>query len=205
MALAVFSRNQVGRVERTELTKDAYQVIANELPAQQAIQKTIVDHLDILPSSLDLAGAEPYLEMTNGATLLFVCLSAFLSLVLGTRQIGETSFRAGGYAGEWLASMLAGYLNRTGSVIVVLTLIFLSIIMSTQFSFGRLFGAILKGFASLTSGAWSSFRAWQEERRRRPASHEEQVPAEEERLAQVVRHAGFGLLRHVSPRRASTT
>jgi S-DNA-T family DNA segregation ATPase FtsK/SpoIIIE len=107
-----------------------------------------------------------------GATLLFVCLSAFLSLVLGTRQVGETSFRAGGYAGEWLASMLAGYLNRTGSVIVVLTLIFLSIIMSTQFSFGRLFGAILKGFASLSSGAWSSFRAWQEERRRQQQRRE---------------------------------
>jgi S-DNA-T family DNA segregation ATPase FtsK/SpoIIIE len=107
-----------------------------------------------------------------GATLLFVCISAFLSLVLGTRLIGEQPFRAGGYAGEWLASMLAGYLNRTGSVIVVLTLIFLSIIMSTQFSFGRLFGAILKGFASIASGGWSSFREWQEERRRQQQRRE---------------------------------
>ena len=50
-------------------------------------------------------------------------------------------FRAGGYVGEWLAGELADYLNRTGSVIVVLTLIFLAIIMSTQFSFGRFFAA----------------------------------------------------------------
>ena len=108
----------------------------------------------------------------TGATLLFVCISAFLSLVLGTRLVGERPFRAGGYAGEWLASMLAGYLNRTGSVIVVLTLIFLSIIMSTQFSFGRLFRGVLKGLASLAAGAWSSFRDWQEERRRQQQRRE---------------------------------
>jgi chromosome partitioning protein len=48
-------------VDRAELTKDIYQVIANDLPAEQAIQGTIVDQLDVLPSSLDLAGAEPYL------------------------------------------------------------------------------------------------------------------------------------------------
>ena len=47
--------------------------------------------------------------------------------------------RAGGYAGEWLRSSCPSYLNRTGSVIVVLTLIALSTIISTQFSFGRLF------------------------------------------------------------------
>ena len=41
--------------------------------------------------------------------------------------------------GEWLAGVLSEYLNRTGSVIVILTLILLAIIMSTQFSFGRLF------------------------------------------------------------------
>ena len=35
--------------------------------------------------------------------------------------------------------LLAIYLNRTGSIILILTLLFLSIILSTQFSFGRLF------------------------------------------------------------------
>ena len=37
---------------------------------------------------------------------------------------------------------LSEYLNRTGSVVVILTLIVLAIIMSTQFSFGRFFGAL---------------------------------------------------------------
>jgi S-DNA-T family DNA segregation ATPase FtsK/SpoIIIE len=107
-----------------------------------------------------------------GAALLFVCVSAFLSLVLGTRVVSGKPFRAGGYAGDWLASVLAGYFNRTGSVIVVLTLIFLSIIMSTQFSFGRLFRALLNGLAATSAGAWSSYRDWQEERRRRQQRRE---------------------------------
>jgi S-DNA-T family DNA segregation ATPase FtsK/SpoIIIE len=108
----------------------------------------------------------------TGAALLFVCVSAFLSLVLGTRLVGGKPFRAGGYAGDWLASVLAGYFNRTGSVIVVLTLIFLSIIMSTQFSFGRLFRAILNGLAATGKSAWSSFQGWQEERRRQQQRRE---------------------------------
>jgi S-DNA-T family DNA segregation ATPase FtsK/SpoIIIE len=107
-----------------------------------------------------------------GAGLLFMCVSAFLSLVLGTRVVDGRPFRAGGYAGDWLASLLAGYFNRTGSVIVVLTLIFLSIIMSTQFSFGRLFRAVLNGFGATGVAAWSSFREWQEERRRQQQRRE---------------------------------
>ena len=59
--------------------------------------------------------------------------------MFGTLDVAGKPFRAGGYAGDWLAAMLSEYLNRTGSVIVILTLIFLAIIMSTQFSFGRLF------------------------------------------------------------------
>ncbi len=69
-------------------------------------------------------------------------------------------------------SVLAGYFNRTGSVIVVLTLIFLSIIMSTQFSFGRLFRAVLNGLGATGVAAWSSFREWQEERRRQQQRRE---------------------------------
>ncbi len=45
----------------------------------------------------------------TGAALLLVCVSAFLSLVLGARSLGGKPFRAGGYAGDWLASMLSGY------------------------------------------------------------------------------------------------
>ncbi|OFW28852.1 MAG: hypothetical protein A3H97_16370 [Acidobacteria bacterium RIFCSPLOWO2_02_FULL_65_29] len=102
----------------------------------------------------------------TGAVLFFACMSAFLSLVFGVVDVRGAPFRAGGYLGDWLAFELSEYLNRTGSVIVVLTLIFLSIIVSTQFSFGRFFAAITTSIAGAGSRASASFRAWREERRR---------------------------------------
>jgi S-DNA-T family DNA segregation ATPase FtsK/SpoIIIE len=102
----------------------------------------------------------------TGAALLLACVSAFLSLVVGTRDVMGKPFRAGGYAGDWLAAELAEYFNRTGSVIVVLTLILLSIIISTQFSFGRLSGALIAAITGIGARAWRSFREWREERRR---------------------------------------
>jgi S-DNA-T family DNA segregation ATPase FtsK/SpoIIIE len=102
----------------------------------------------------------------SGAILLFGCISTFLSLVFGSLEVSGKPFRAGGYAGEFIAGELSEYLARTGSLIVILALIFLAIIMSTQFSFGRFFGAI---FQSLKSGAMRGVDAvheWREERRR---------------------------------------
>ncbi len=110
---------------------------------------------------VDAAGTK-----VTGAALLFACTSAFLSLVFGTLDVSGKPFRAGGYAGDWLAREMAEYLNRTGSVIVLLTLIFLAIIVSTQFSFGRLFGAIVAAAAGGAVRTFASFRAWREERRR---------------------------------------
>src|SRR5665213_2586967 len=79
----------------------------------------------------------------TGATLLFACLSAFLSLVFSTLDVAGKSFHAGGYIGDFFARELAEYLNRTGSLIIVVTLIVLSVILSTQFSFGRMMAAIV--------------------------------------------------------------
>jgi DNA segregation ATPase FtsK/SpoIIIE, S-DNA-T family len=101
-----------------------------------------------------------------GGGLLFACLSAFLSLVLGTLEVSGKPFRAGGYAGDWLATELSDYLNRTGSVVVVLTLAVLAIIMSTQFSFGRFFGALIAATSSGSTRAMTAFSEWREERRR---------------------------------------
>jgi DNA segregation ATPase FtsK/SpoIIIE, S-DNA-T family len=101
-----------------------------------------------------------------GAGLLFGCVSSFMALAFGTVEVAGKEFRAGGYMGERLAAFLAEYLNRTGSIILILTLLFLAIILSTQFSFGRLFGAL----AQLARGRWTAWiaawRAWREERRR---------------------------------------
>jgi S-DNA-T family DNA segregation ATPase FtsK/SpoIIIE len=111
--------------------------------------------------SLDAAGTKAI-----GAGLLFGCLSAFLSLIFGTLEVSGKAFRAGGYAGEFLASQLSEYLNRAGSLIVILTLIFLAIIMSTQFSFGRFFAAASEGLSGGFGRGIDAIRAWREERRR---------------------------------------
>ena len=86
-----------------------------------------------------------------GAVMLFGCVASFLSLAFGTLEISGKSFRAGGYVGDTLASMLSTYLNRTGSIILILTLLFLSIILSTQFSFSRLF-AVRRGCRRRSAG-----------------------------------------------------
>ncbi|MGE4191720.1 MAG: DNA translocase FtsK 4TM domain-containing protein, partial [Thermoanaerobaculia bacterium] len=101
-----------------------------------------------------------------GAALLFSCISAFLSLALGTIEVSGHGFRAGGYAGDWLAGETLDYLNRTGSLIVLLTLSFLAVIISTQFSFGRAFLSIVGLTSEATSRVVAALREWREERRR---------------------------------------
>jgi S-DNA-T family DNA segregation ATPase FtsK/SpoIIIE len=102
----------------------------------------------------------------TGAGLLFGCISAFLSLVVGTLEVSGKSFRAGGYVGEFLARQMSEYLNRTGSLIVILTLIFLAIIMSTQFSFGRFFAVMIESIRKNATRAIEAMHERREERRR---------------------------------------
>jgi S-DNA-T family DNA segregation ATPase FtsK/SpoIIIE len=96
-----------------------------------------------------------------GAVLLFACISSFLSLAFGALDLGGKEFRAGGYVGDRLASFLADYLNRTGSIILILTLLFAAIILSTQFSFGRLFSVL----SQLGRERWAALRVTLEQRR----------------------------------------
>src|SRR3954469_8469238 len=96
-----------------------------------------------------------------GAALLFSCVSSFLSLAFGSLDVGGKEFRAGGFAGDRLASFLAEYLNRTGSIILILTLLFAAIILSTQFSFGRLFSTL----SDMGKARWVAMRAAMEKRR----------------------------------------
>ena len=43
---------------KSELEHSVYNVLIDDIPAEKAIQHTAVDNLDILPASIDLAGAE---------------------------------------------------------------------------------------------------------------------------------------------------
>ena len=132
--------------------------------------------------SLDAAGTK-----ATGAVLLVACTSAFLSLMVGTLEVSGKPFRAGGYAGEFLAKEMSEYLNRTGSMIVILTLIFLAIIISTQFSFGRFFAVVIDNVTSGTMRAIDAVHGWREERRR-----------ERQRREVIAKHTKKGIVPQVA-------
>ena len=93
-----------------------------------------------------------------GVALFFGCASTFLSLIFGTSQLDGETFHAGGWIGTWLGAAMSEYLNRTGSIIVLLTLIALSAILSTQFSFGRLFAQASRESHGLWTRSVSAMR-----------------------------------------------
>jgi DNA segregation ATPase FtsK/SpoIIIE, S-DNA-T family len=101
-----------------------------------------------------------------GAALLLGCVSSFLSLAFDARDAAAREIRAGGYLGQWLAASLEEYLNRTGAIILILTLLFLAIILSTQFSFGRLFAALGEMGRDRWAAALGAFHTWREQKRR---------------------------------------
>ena len=101
-----------------------------------------------------------------GLVLTLGCAASFLSLAFGAPDPARRTFRAGGYLGGWLADLLAGYLNRTGSIIVILTLLFLALILTTQLSFGRLFSAAGASVTRIAVRANRLLRGWWADRRR---------------------------------------
>ncbi len=101
-----------------------------------------------------------------GAGLFVGCLAALFSLVIGNADIAGRTFRAGGYMGEWIGGASAAYLNRPGSIIVLLTLLVLAVILTTQFSFGRTFAAGFEATSSAGSRSVAAYRNWRDERRK---------------------------------------
>ena len=109
---------------------------------------------------------------TTGVTLLFACSSAFLSLAFGSADVAGKTFFAGGSIGAWLGDLLAAYLNRAGAIIVLLTLMVLAVILSTQFSFGTLFARASEGSRDLTARGLGLVRGWLDDRRKAKARRE---------------------------------
>jgi DNA segregation ATPase FtsK/SpoIIIE, S-DNA-T family len=112
-----------------------------------------------------------YTKLT-GVGLLFLGSSAFLSLVFGDADVPGKTFYAGGSAGLWLGSALSEYLNRTGSLIVLTTLIILAVILSTQFSFGRMFARASVNSKDLSARSVGRLRGWFDDRKRERARRE---------------------------------
>jgi len=101
-----------------------------------------------------------------GVTTFFACASAFLSLIFGSTELNRKTFHAGGSLGTWLGEALSEYLNRTGSIIILLTLMVLSVILSTQFSFGRLFARASQESRDLSARGAGWLRRWLDRRRK---------------------------------------
>ena len=111
---------------------------------------------------------------TAGLGLTLACTASFLTLAFSAFDTAERRFRAGGYLGEWLAGRLAEYLNRTGSIILILTLLFLAVLLVTQASFGQLLSRsitrVVGGGAALREALFSGWRRRRGERDRRRAA-----------------------------------
>jgi S-DNA-T family DNA segregation ATPase FtsK/SpoIIIE len=102
-----------------------------------------------------------------GAVLLFGSISTFLSMGFDrTSASGMTSHTGGGYLGEFLSSEMVAYFGQTGSVIILLALLFISIIISTQFSFGRAFAVLFTMLVAAGGRLSTVYREWREERQR---------------------------------------
>ena len=106
-----------------------------------------------------------YTKVT-GAVMVLACTSAFLSLALGSVDVGPRPLRAGGYLGEFVAGVMTEYLSRMGSLIVILTLLFVAVILATQFSFGQFFAATFKALGRALRSLVDGMRERAEERRK---------------------------------------
>ncbi|MGE3841999.1 MAG: DNA translocase FtsK [Vicinamibacterales bacterium] len=95
-----------------------------------------------------------------GAALLFACVTSFLSLGFERLTSGR-SFRAGGYVGGLLASVLSDYFNSAGALILILAITFLAVIMVTQLSLGHVFAVAGQLAVAQAGGTW---QRWQERR-----------------------------------------
>jgi DNA segregation ATPase FtsK/SpoIIIE, S-DNA-T family len=106
-----------------------------------------------------------YTKVT-GLTLLLGGVSAMCSLLVGAATSGARSYEAGGFVGTVIASSLAAYLNRTGAAIVLLTLLSLAVVLTTQVSFGRLFSYGMERAGGAAAVLRARGTAWLDERRR---------------------------------------
>ncbi len=99
-----------------------------------------------------------------GAMLFFSCFSGLLGLAFGVFDNTNRAFRGGGVMGDWIARGLSEYLNRTGTAILLLTLLSFSVILSTQFSFGH----ASSGAAETVRDSWAAWMdRWRERRAER--------------------------------------
>ena len=94
------------------------------------------------------------------------CCAGFLSLSFGRIVESPRPIDAGGYLGALLTGLLAEYFNRIGAIIVILTVLFLAVMLSTQFSLGQLFSAVWNGLRAAGRALGAGVGGWWTRRRR---------------------------------------
>jgi S-DNA-T family DNA segregation ATPase FtsK/SpoIIIE len=106
-----------------------------------------------------------------GLGVLVGCSAGILSLAFGHLVESPRPIDAGGYLGSVLTRLLAEYFNRIGSIIVILTVMFLAVMLSTQFSLGQLLSAAGRGLGTAAGALRTLIGGWwtrrQRERQRR--------------------------------------
>ena len=127
----------------------------------------------------------PYVRAV-GLGLTLACTSSFLTLAFAAFDTVERPFRAGGYLGGWLSGLLAEYLNRTGSIILILTVLFLAILLLTQVSFGYLLSRSLAGIGRSGAAVRNAALAGWGDRRRGRARRNAAARPDLARLAPAV-------------------
>ncbi len=111
----------------------------------------------------------PYTKAA-GLLLLLLSSTAFLTLTLGTVPLEGQPVRAGGAVGSLLTDLLTASFNRPGAYIMVATALFVSVILSTQFSFATLLqgvGAQLGDRLRALRTAWAHLRETRRKERMR--------------------------------------
>jgi S-DNA-T family DNA segregation ATPase FtsK/SpoIIIE len=107
----------------------------------------------------------PYTKVI-GLVAMLLSLTALLTLTFGTVAFDGESVRAGGAVGELMATLLAGEFNRTGAYIVLSTALFVSLVLTTQFSFAAFLGAFSKQVAERVRSLRTAFTHYLETRRK---------------------------------------
>jgi S-DNA-T family DNA segregation ATPase FtsK/SpoIIIE len=102
-----------------------------------------------------------------GAWLLCASVGGLLDLAFGSLS-ASAAFRPGGVIGSACASLTSAFLNVTGAAIVLLTVVALSVILATHFSFGKAVVAI-GAFLRTRRGLLTRLREWRENRGREKA------------------------------------
>ncbi len=107
----------------------------------------------------------PYIKALG---FLFTLLATASGLALLSPPLPDwANFAPGGVVGILLLQKLTGYVNRTGTLIVVATVFVLSLILTTRLSIDALLGWVSGYRWNLSSGVFDRIRLWWRRRRNR--------------------------------------